>query len=369
MGSPRRIIGQIKSKLIPTRQEPLSLSEIAQLRSWQKGKAQKPKFNLRELTPEERLTRVVAKRGKRHGTKIKLKQLKLISGNKNEQKILRETYEEIKKAQSKSFTKSKTKFLHAKIRLLKRCILFRQITGKKPTVFHVLAVTALKHGLNSIELKKEISTLRTIWSQTRDHVLWEGTPTNLDLTFRTNPSLFYDIESVLFKDKHLSNKQIAEKLSLTWNLETQNKINVSMQLLETCRLIRKLPFTAESGRAIGVWVHTAHKNPKINYANPGIYLLNKLHSSAKDFLNASELYKQTSGFGDVWGNPNARFDRRSIFDVLEILKANKIVTTKKTHSSDGGIKIKITEYGKTLMDAYKRNKMLPEKLRKILVDA
>ena len=244
-------------------------------------------------------------------------------------------------------------------------------------MYQVLAVTALRHGLNSKELMSQVRAMVNIKSQNKN-VPWQGIAnpmySALRLRIPGGTNLVAGIESLLFKSKgrQMDQSEIAAELGIKLDKRNSNLINSSLQLLDVAGLAKKLPEKVILNRTApyGVWMHRAYKTGEIGYHNAAIHI-----------------------FGQLYERPNftsklARPQKKGTRNTTGIFSANTINSTLKKMEKVGWVEIThtlrilpssalggavradhahLTDYGRKLWEKYRNTKTLPEELRKILL--
>ncbi len=337
------------------------------------GIGARPDLRLRYGTLDSRLAKIVARTGVRLGKRIELHQLGAVPATPLEENLLDRYRADIARvdAGEKRMTTARLASLRAKIRVLETSTLLRShLGGRDPTVYQVLALTALKHGLNSPELLAHVKAMDTLYS-TGHSSFWEGAPTSPRMAIslklpakRTN--LLDAIEKLLYSSRSdLSSKDIARELKLKWlNERNQRRINYAMQLLESTGLARKMPFEDSSGKSISRWVHAAYQSPEINYSSPFFYVLGELavQPRALDELHGR---RATTSDGKQYAYGTGRFSFGGIHKTLKLLVEAGLI---KIHEPEAGTKASKTFYELTpecskLWEKYRKGKVLPPALR------
>ncbi|MFH0954511.1 MAG: hypothetical protein V1777_00185 [Candidatus Micrarchaeota archaeon] len=377
MVSTRPIVGRVKRKWVPTR--PLSQAEHWQLRDWRKGKdVPKPGF-VRLMRPDDRLATLVVRRA-RFGRNIKMQQIGSVPRTGFEKKELRQIQQEIQERWGTEFGSKKLVSLLAKARTLRISVALRAaLGGRDPNVFQVLALTALKNGLDSAELNQQAKTMSTLYQRHRTKVTWEGNVSTLrqaiQLRLPSGQSLLVGVEKKLFQSKNqaIDANVLCQQLGLEWNRKNQILLNGGLQLLETAGLVKKMP-QASLEKSFSIWCHAAHSNPAVDYPNTQFDILRRLTHGPK---SAAELYKTRSdSYGRRFGNPKAAFGRNAVMLALEELAKAELVTTAKQKNLKNGvyargtsmvINSELTGLGRRLLQEHDKNNSLPEWARKLLL--
>ncbi len=326
-----------------------------------------------------RLARVIS-HGVRLGKQIQLHQLGGVPKNDPERRLLTNYLEQIRAFRERGTSTRKLDILRAKVSVLRTVNQVRnQVGGRNPTVYQVLALEALRSGLSS----EALTTLARRMSNTNRYhsheATWEGNAIHPHqcLAFfppRRQINLPTAIERHLFGTREAVDSQsIARALNMNWNVRNQNLINASMQLLETSKLIRKLPFSNLNHGQLGVWVHASYPNSIIRYPNNQLELLLKVLDGPKPLY---ELQKQRIR---RWtrGDPNARISEHGVSNQIKQLKRLGLIRIKKrSHRVPMRwgktravlyTEISISKAGRKLMGQYRRENRLPEALRKLLI--
>ncbi len=260
----------------------------------------------------------------------------------------------------------------AHARLLERAAwLRRQLHGRNPTAYHLLAMTALRHGLGSEEVQRENYLMNRLRLRKPGGVTWDGSVPHLLSSVRLpdGQALPEAVETLLFEEPGAWNgRQVAERLGLPWDEKRQNALNAAFQLLDAAGIVRKMPYQKpDKGGLLAVWSHAAHLNPAVNYPNLSMMLLQRLY---EEDAFAKELYSHGSVSASI----------SNVLDGLKSLEKMGLVALEKTRSATtssskrGGtipverIKARLTHEGRTLMEHYQKTNSLPEKLRRLLLE-
>lgn len=331
----------------------------------------------RERIPQ--LIRLVAKRS-RFGRKIKLNQLATIPSTERERELFQKFQKELAELRAANAPTKKIDVLKAKVKTVAISSMLGRQLGRAPTVYQVLAVTALQHGFSSKELKDQVTSMSSTSNDYPHEVTWIGNPHDLRKLIKrplsTGAFSLPAIERILFKSKTeaLDSRKIAARLGIQWIPENSSTINISLQFLEVCGMVKKMPFSLTWGRPTSVWMHRAYQNPKIDYPNLEMNILQKLSSGRKKLteLYSEQIIRSKKGRITKVGSKNAEFQSTSIMDALKLLEDAGIVKIQKhvlgnpRRGSKPG-EAELTEYGQRLWNKYIRTGSLPEELRKLLL--
>ena len=335
----------------------------------------------------QRLVHLVAKRA-RFGRRIQLHQLSTVPSNRKEHELLQQFKAELLKSRGNNASAKKIDVLKTKVKVLAISSLLHQEMVKKdpehperkPTIYQILAVTALAYGLDSKELNNQISSMSNTANKYPNQVTWGGNPTRLrkaiKIPLSTGAFALPTIEKILLESKEfaMDSKNIAAKIGISWTKENMNIINSCMQLLEVSGFVKKMPSSSAWGAHMSVWMHRAYKNPKINYPNSGMNILEKLWGGRKRVteLYTEKIKKRRRGNLVTTGSKAAEFTIGTILATLKLLEDAGIIQLQK-HVSLGYPKgtiageAELTDYGKKLWNKYIQTRSLPEELRKILL--
>ncbi len=312
----------------------------------------------------------IALMGTRFGAKIELDQLASVPADQKELLLLKQVEQEIDKKRGKSLPSALRK-LEAKAEVLRTSNNLRIAGGRPPTVYQVLAISAIKFGLDSDELWQAASAMKSLYHKDKSIIPWLGSP--IELGTAINQSVTVKIEKRLYehKDRSMSSAEIAESIGLNLT-RNEGLINRSMQLLEVSGYVRKQ--MVESSTNCNVWAHKAYENPYPRHENVAIHVLRTLyhHGRPKSMLLV-ELHRPTHPLS---GNPKEKYDSRTVGEVLKRLKKAELVETnqvkvqtrihahivEKNHNE-----VRLTAEGLSLVQDMEENKKLPEPLRKILL--
>ncbi len=326
----------------------------------------------------------------RFGKRILLHQIAGVPKGSAETKMLAQTLELIEKEKAKSPVKESKKLsrLNAAKRVLEASIRMKpELQGRNPHVFHIAASIGLMYGFNSPELLRTITTMTTMYLKDRHSVPWIGAPNHIydavrkkaDAKGNNWPSA---IEETLHASKNtLNSKQLLESLGHKWNLNNINLANVSLQLLETAGLVKKLPeqTSVASGGQYSVWVHRAYKSKlsayeiqtggERHYSNTKMEVIHQLAQGARF---STQLFREkttiSSGKKYTTGNPKAIYKDPTIIVAIESLKESGIANTKREFVNGFWMtEVSLTPLGKQLWNEAVKTGTVPERLRKLLV--
>ncbi|MFH0955281.1 MAG: hypothetical protein V1777_04215 [Candidatus Micrarchaeota archaeon] len=390
MVSTRPIVGKVKRKWVPTR--PLSQAEHWQVRDWRKGKGSvRPDF-VRLAGPEERLAKIVTRRT-RFGPRIRLHQVGSVPETPLEERALEKVLAEMSSGARAS--PKKLQRLEAKAEVLQTSITLRKaLGGRDPHVFHVLAPILLEAGLSSEKLRQYSRILlQNHYSKRIMSLIGHPTDVYKAIKFRlpNKQLLLPELERTLFESAvwepetdhfvpfSMTSLQLVKKLGLNWeDVKHKNVINVTLQLLETAGLVKKMPLSiGPKGGAISVWTHAAHKNPRMDYPNAAWYILTNLRTGEK---HAAQLYKQFTvkkgGKSYHSGNPESHYDHKTLDPAFKELQEKGLLQihterisgmTKRHGGARDTTVAKLTPLGQRLLNEHDSNQSLPEWGRKLLL--
>lgn len=324
---------------------------------------------------ESRLNRLVSKRV-RFGNIIRIHQLGSLPQTKKEAELFNEIRAQRQKGEA-SLSRRKLDQLRAKEYLLRLSLgLRKRGGGRDPSMYQILAVAALRFGLNSKELDGLSRIMANISTNIPKQVSWEGDPSGIRKAIKRK--VVGRLEERLFHHPGaISSKDLAKSLGMEWDKKrkTINLLNPSLQLLEICGLVKKMPLSTLDG--CSVWAHRSHPNPKMNYFNIDFHLLERLLSGRKYF---TDLYREKRVLRDgkttVFGNPDEVFGMGHVLPVLNkleklgLVKLTRTRLTNITKEKRGTVLIgeaELTPEGMRLMKQYAETNSLPEKLRRLLL--
>lgn len=340
-----------------------------------------------------RLIRLVAQRT-RLGNQIKLDQIGRVPSTPEEEKLYERIQMERKKIIDEQKEPKKFGEIKAKLRTVLASKQLRSALQRPPTVFEVLAVTALKHGFDSEELRRQVTAMSTIYIRHRNEVTWNGTPSNIDKVIKRKlPTGVYalpaiehllhskttTIQSKKFGEQKagiaLTSKEIAENIGLNpRDPKTQNTINAALQFLEICGLVRKMPDAAANTHRFSTWMHRSHRNPKIDYENIGMHILLQAHSGENRIGRIYKQHHAAGRYGRIrkFGSETGKHSMKAIYLVARKLEEAGLITIipgvrKETDRGFPITTIELTEFGKEMMKKYEEEQSLPEVLRKLLL--
>jgi len=322
----------------------------------------------------DRASKIVTRQS-RLGAAIKIHQFSSVPETSKERQLYDEFTEQIQGLEGRPTAQRRLEQLRIKAKVLERSIaLKKRLGGRNPNVFQVLGAVALEHGLNSKELKESATALSAIYHYYGKSIGWEGDPRSVYTAIKLKkipgrkinfPS---GIEELLYKSKGkaVSSLEIAERLGIDWQIRhNQILINASLQFLEVCGLVKKMPSKDKRTGArthLSVWAHRSHENPDVDYPNPRIHVLRKLFEGV---TRTTELYKPQPG---RTGNPDAIYRQTGIGLVIKYLSDAGLITKKSNRTGKLTYQtLQLTPEGRRLTKKLVENKSLPEALRKILL--
>lgn len=346
----------------------------------------------RLLFPGRKITRPVLRkrlagfisRFTRAGRNIRLSQEGSDLSSGAEKILLREYHNAMLELRRKGRADSKIKKLRARSRAIVIALHLRGELKKKPSVFQLLAVEALAKGLNAPSLR-ELASAMTSMYKAGINVPWVGTGTDIAkaIHYRVPGTTYYlpaAIERTLRDNIRsdfapvMSSREIAQELGMAWTHLNMSRINYAMQLLETCRLVQRMPYL--SGKApLSMWVHAQDLPPKVAYANVGIELLTKLSSGTQEISQLYRFREVSTGSGGrvKIGSKGAHYNNGIVQQQLARFVELGLVTQSESVKNDArGVRHRIARYalsesGKKLFDYYLRAGHLIRPLRQALI--
>jgi len=322
---------------------------------------------------EEDVIRHIVSLSTRLGPKIQLQQLSSVPQTPQEAQILPQIEQEIQKKRG-SLAPPKLANLEAKAEVLRITGAFRQLLGRPPTVYQVLAVPAIRDGLDSDQLDTISRIMHNTYCNTPIQMTWDGATSGVRTAITRN--IPPRVEDVLFnaKDRSLDSYEISAGITEQPDSKNLQLLNCALQLLEVAGFVRKQPPHAEPVKdtaSLSVWSHRAYKNPFPRHPNSRLYVLDELfnHGNPRR-LYTTDLYKQYITRGRGVGNPNALYHQRSVLPAISHLRDAGLVDT--TTITYGALKNTATLVGLTpaavkYLKSMHKHHSLPEPLRKLLL--
>jgi len=324
---------------------------------------------------EEDVIRRIVSLSTRFGTRIQLQQLSSVPQTPQEAQILPQIEQEIEQKRDSLATK-RLASLEARAEVLRITGGFRSLLkGRLPTVYQVLAVPAIQHGLNSPQLDDLSRSMMTTWLDYRGQVTWQGVPSMIRKSVRRK--MPERCERILFnaKNRSLDSRELLVAMGESTGRQDYLVLNCACQLLETAGFVRKQPLHSDPGVVSGdlsVWSHRAYKNPFPRHPNTRFYILDALYNNGSpQKLWTTDLYKQSTSRGFTRGNPNAPYSAPPILDSIRFLEdaglvGTKTISFKLSHPATLAELTTVAErYLKRMYDTHS----LPEGLRKLLIGA
>jgi len=324
------------------------------------------------LSEEDVIRRIVSSIP-RYGPKIKLKPLSSVPQTPQEAQLLPKLEQEIEQKRGSLSTKLLAS-LEARAEVLRITAGFRPLLkGRPPTVYQVLAVPAIQHGLNSPQLDDLSRTMCTIGLSYPKDVTWDGTPSNIRKAIIGK--MPQRCERILFnvKNRSLDSRELLVKMGEP--IGNSRILNSACQLLRTADFIKRQPGHSEPGESgkgdISVWSHRAYRNPFPRHPNTRLYILIALYNSSPKRLWTTDLHKERKSGGQTVGNPNAPYANDAIYKNLRYLKKAGLVRTKlyKFKHSHPATLVELIDVAERYLRRMHDTQSLPEGLRKLLIGA
>ena len=370
MASTRILIGKIHPRVIPKKGRNVSPARLRKIKGTPVDQITRLAEDSQIDGTWRQLSRVVSKRKK-------LKRVKPLTGEPFPWPCRHEDDHQLRQSYEQEMTqwegnRRRESLIQCKLDILDVCrSLGRKLHWKKPLIYQVLAVFALRYGLNSMAFRQAAKTSVTVYINYNDHVRWQRNPTTINSAIQTKiPSrnlpfpipkkvdhftLPAAIEELLFrkKGKPQSSMEIANWLGLEWSKESQKLLSVSLILLQFCDLVVQMPPLFTGQKRLSVWAHAAHVLPPIHYKNPSLYILEELMNGSRRIVS---LVKK--GF----------FPNATIRNHIKLLRKLGLIHFRGRSPTRRLEKIWLSSKGEKFMKFYQRNRSIPEPMRRLLIE-
>ncbi len=216
--------------------------------------------------------------------------------------------------------------------------------------------------------------MKRMWNNQDTRVTWTINPSNARDVIRRGLPKAVEAELKNTRDGSLSTYELAEKAGLSNDKRSISRINTALHILESAGLVRKQPWKTDpeisGGTRIFMWSHRAYVNPIPDYENPGINLLRSLYGAGDPSEKpATQIYKENMHLRSRSGSPQGIYTERAISLAAKTLEEKGIISSRKERAGMEEKKFyALTDSGKKLMEQMDLRKMLPESLRKALVE-